>query len=1151
MCRRLFLGALCATITFALSAEARADPRYFVGVGGSFGWAGNWSTDRDGAGGAGAPGPGDSALFYKAVPYTVTFGSNTTNQSFKLEKGGLVLDLNGQVYELTSSFAAYVGYGIDYSATLTLLDGTVRVDTDGDNVTVGTVQSTGYLNVSSGATLGGGVGQRPSLLIGDDGYGTVTVSSGGTVNSYDVILGQTISDNTRGYYVTDTGVATVTGYSSTWTNASSLTVGYGGNGTLNVTAGANYSSAGTLTIGQLFGSTGNVLVSGTDSMLSLSSSGAVIGASGAGTIQVQSGGNVVHTGGGVIFVGSNSQGVGTITVNGTGSMLTSNGEISVGEAGHGTLNITGGGEVVSDSASLGYNTTASGKATVSGNGSIWTTDTLTVGRSGQGLLTISDGGTLYSGQGTIGVLASGQGEVVVSGTGALWDADTIIVGSSGDGKLTVLDGGEVVSSGAVSVIDPAGAPEARLTIHGGSLTAHDFTRDGSGVLDFTDGTLTVVDGLFSNGGASLTLNGGAAGDRPTLRLRQAASATSANVGNLLIGDDRAATVEVTGGSSLEVPSVSLGAQDGGDGILTISGNNSAFSTNGGDINVGGTAKVGGGSGTVNIETGAWASTGMAGTLRLWAGGQVNVNGGTLYYNALASYGGKVNFNSGRITGLNNISADATTLTTLLGPAHELGIGRTIACNSTMTLSSAIDVNGGSLVGTSLSLGSGGSAEIRGGGSVAFSGVTTAAGSRVFLSDGLLSPGSTLTNGGEISLSGPRATIGTGTLTNNGKLGGTGLVQSKLTNNAAGEVRVAAGERLIFSGTGNVNSGKLEVLGGELEFTQGLTNLIPTGLITARNAQLRFGSGLTNTGALALSFGTSDVFGDINNDGGAINISGGALVTFNDDVTQNGYMVVAKTANTVSEAVFFGTFSGSGGFIGGGNVFSYGDMRPGASPAAVLYDGNLYLSPLTDTFIELAGHAPGEFDRMIVTGELALSGTLDISNLNGFIPLPGDLFSIISYGSRMGVFSDVNNSTSFAGLNFAVLYDAVPGQAVLSVSATPGDATLDGIVDAADYTRWADNYLLTGRNWTTGDFNGDGLVDAADYTIWADHYAPVLTLTSAVPEPSALLLVAIGTAALIAYTLAGHLAVERSNRRAVRRVLHSAGIANYPRQDSNL
>lgn len=54
-------------------------------------------------------------------------------------------------------------------------------------------------------------------------------------------------------------------------------------------------------------------------------------------------------------------------------------------------------------------------------------------------------------------------------------------------------------------------------------------------------------------------------------------------------------------------------------------------------------------------------------------------------------------------------------------------------------------------------------------------------------------------------------------------------------------------------------------------------------------------------------------------------------------------------------------------------------------------------------------------------------------------------------------------------------------------ALPGDANGDGVVDTADYTIWADNYLQTSATFFQGDFNGDGIVDAADYTIWADNF----------------------------------------------------------------
>ena len=83
---------------------------------------------------------------------------------------------------------------------------------------------------------------------------------------------------------------------------------------------------------------------------------------------------------------------------------------------------------------------------------------------------------------------------------------------------------------------------------------------------------------------------------------------------------------------------------------------------------------------------------------------------------------------------------------------------------------------------------------------------------------------------------------------------------------SGEVRVAAGESLLVIGTTpfHSNFGKIEAIGGSMEFVGALTNIANVGLITGRNATFRFRNGLTNNGSLMLSFGTSDVSGDITN-----------------------------------------------------------------------------------------------------------------------------------------------------------------------------------------------------------------------------------------------------------------------------------------------
>jgi hypothetical protein len=92
----------------------------------------------------------------------------------------------------------------------------------------------------------------------------------------------------------------------------------------------------------------------------------------------------------------------------------------------------------------------------------------------------------------------------------------------------------------------------------------------------------------------------------------------------------------------------------------------------------------------------------------------------------------------------------------------------------------------------------------------------------------------------------------------------------------------------------------------------------------------------------------------------------------------------------------------------------------------------------------------------------------------------------------------------------------PELTVSIVGAPPrlGDANLDGAVDGADYTVWADYYGQQGvrtwsaRGWAAGNFNEDYAVNDADYTLWADNYA--WSAGGTIPEPGAIWLLLAGT-----------------------------------------
>ncbi|WP_197526616.1 hypothetical protein [Botrimarina colliarenosi] len=77
----------------------------------------------------------------------------------------------------------------------------------------------------------------------------------------------------------------------------------------------------------------------------------------------------------------------------------------------------------------------------------------------------------------------------------------------------------------------------------------------------------------------------------------------------------------------------------------------------------------------------------------------------------------------------------------------------------------------------------------------------------------------------------------------------------------------------------------------------------------------------------------------------------------------------------------------------------------------------------------------------------------------------------------------------------------------------GDYNGDGVVNAADYTVWRDQNGASGL-LLSAEADGDGVVGPADYQVWRDAYGGVSAAATAVPEPTAVAMVAmlVGSAA---------------------------------------
>jgi len=401
-------------------------------------------------------------------------------------------------------------------------------------------------------------------------------------------------------------------------------------------------------------------------------------------------------------------------------------------------------------------------------------------------------------------------------------------------------------------------------------------------------------------------------------------------------------------------------------------------------------------------------------------------------------------------------------------------------------------------------------------------------------DGIINALGGIGNAGEIDLGTASLQIAGGTITNSGLISGNGSIDNALVNTTDGELYVGPGQRMKFTGTnGHVNSGQIEVIGGEVRFKAGLTNNPTTGLITGRAVTLHFGSGLTNNGSLALTTGVSDIFGDVTNGAGSqVVVSGGSTVTFYGDVTNDpGSTFQVSAAGTLtSTAVFFGSLTGTG-VSGTGNVFMEGDMRPGASPGVMDFGGNLSLGPLSTTQIELAGSTPGTgHDQVAVAGGLSLGGELDLVHLAPYTDPAArgtaDTFVIIDASVRNGNFSTVQYNGSALAADFGpdgngsfrshqgsgmfrnISYTSttVELQNLLSLE---GDVDGDKDVDITDFNSLATNFDPDGatapHSWLEGNFDGDNDTDITDFNRLAANYIPAGYATSAIPEPSTMLL----------------------------------------------
>jgi autotransporter-associated beta strand protein len=163
-----------------------------------------------------------------------------------------------------------------------------------------------------------------------------------------------------------------------------------------------------------------------------------------------------------------------------------------------------------------------------------------------------------------------------------------------------------------------------------------------------------------------------------------------------------------------------------------------------------------------------------------------------------------------------------------------------------------------------------------------------------------------------------------------------------------------------------------------------------------------------------------------------------------------------------------TLAGAGTIGGTASVQSGGILAPGTSV------GTINVGTLTMAGGSILGMEIGSTsDQVVVGGAATLGGTLAVSFAEGFIPVVGQTFTLLTASTRTGTF--VEALPSFGNLTLDVTYDA-QNVLVEVVPILPGDFNADGAVNAADYI-----VLRKG---------GSGFTQS-DYDDWRRHFGETL------------------------------------------------------------
>ena len=823
-------------------------------------------------------------------------------------------------------------------------------------------------------------------------------------------------------------------------------------------------------------------------------------------------GNIIAddpAGAGLRLAGTLTQSAGGNAGADAGTMFLGNGSVTTGGE---LISINGGKISVQTSATIG-NIINSGDIGVPGQGwSLRMNDNVL----NSGTITLNSDNAIFNahlwfdGATTL----AGSGNVLMQSNGAFDDAQILTSGlfdgtiganqtAEGSGLITGASGGTIVNLGTINGNDPAV----------GLGLAGNHSGIGGGVYRSDGGSIVLRNGLVLDGGTFESSAGGIA---------EVADNGIATLSNVVNNGDIG--VRGQGGS------ITLTGPMTNNGTVSLNTNGAVFNAHlrfGASTAINGTGtiqmmQVGNTNDAQLFTDGVFIGT-IGASQAVQGSGQVNgANGGTIVNNGI------INGNHAAV------GKDPVRQLRLLGNHDGSGGGVYRSDDGLLGLGNGLILDGGTFDSSGVGI-----AEVVDNGTATLSNITNIGEMGVRGQGGSITLVGPMTNDGNLTLNTEGAVFnahlrfgadtaingsGTVTMASAGSSGDAqvftdgvflGTIGAGQTIQGSGQVDGRSGGTIINNGTINGNdpvfplelrgihtgsgvyrsdNGLLALIGGA-SLDGGTFDSSGTGIVEKTNNGITTLSNITNNGEMGVrgQGGIIELPTNLTNNGNITLNTDGAVfnahIRFVSDSSIDGTGTINMAtagnmgdAQIIAGAGFVGTIGAGQSLSGDGLLVGELNMDGSLDPDGIFrrFDiDTMHMSATSGMTADLGGLLAGEFDRLALGGgdSIDLDGSLVVNLDDGYSPVFGDTWDIVSGGSISGEFASEVVPESGIGLVYRVIYEPSRVFVVLTCAA---DLTGDNILDFFDISLFLSYFT---SDDVRSDINGDGAFDFFDISLF--------------------------------------------------------------------